>query len=252
MRITDLLASNGYILYNSALARELGTNEAILIGEFAKEFNYWNSTEQTDDGWFFSTIENVEYSTGLTGRQQRPAIEHLVELGLIETENRGIPCRRYFRINENNILHLVEYRSDKMSKQGATKGSRNNSKNNSNKNNSIYKRPTLDEVNQYIKEKGLSVDASKFFDYFEAGDWIDSQGKRVRNWKQKLLTWDRKDDTRARSNSQGEWNRTDNNSGQTTSYDRRNRNGNSDPESIRKSVEAIESAFKVEIDYSAL
>ena len=52
-----------------------------------------------------------------------------------------------------------------------------------------YKRPSLEEIQDYIKEKGLRVDGKKFFDYFETGNWIDSKGNKVKNWKQKLLTW---------------------------------------------------------------
>lgn len=50
--------------------------------------------------------------------------------------------------------------------------------------------PTLREIEDYIKEKQLNVDANKFFTYFEAGNWIDSKGNKVKNWKQKLITWD--------------------------------------------------------------
>lgn len=49
---------------------------------------------------------------------------------------------------------------------------------------------TLEKIAEYIKDKNLSVDANKFFEYFEAGNWIDSKGNKVKNWKQKLLTWD--------------------------------------------------------------
>lgn len=49
--------------------------------------------------------------------------------------------------------------------------------------------PTLDEVKSYIAEKQLSVSAEQFFNYFEQGNWIDSKGNKVKNWKQKLLTW---------------------------------------------------------------
>ncbi|MDO4982164.1 MAG: phage replisome organizer N-terminal domain-containing protein [Eubacteriales bacterium] len=51
--------------------------------------------------------------------------------------------------------------------------------------------PTLEEVTQYISEKKLSVDPQSFIDYFEAADWHDSIGQPVRNWKQKLLTWNK-------------------------------------------------------------
>ena len=41
----------------------------------------------------------------------------------------------------------------------------------------------------YIKEKKLNINAKEFLDYFEAGNWIDSKGNKVKNWKQKILTW---------------------------------------------------------------
>jgi len=50
-------------------------------------------------------------------------------------------------------------------------------------------RPSIEDIEAYIKEKGLGVDAKRFFDYFDASEWIDSMGKPVRNWKQKLITW---------------------------------------------------------------
>ena len=30
----------------------------------------------------------------------------------------------------------------------------------------------------------------KFFNYFDVGNWIDSNGNKVKNWKQKLITWE--------------------------------------------------------------
>ena len=51
--------------------------------------------------------------------------------------------------------------------------------------------PTPAEVQAYIKEKNLHVDAKVFFDYFTEGGWVDSRGNKVLNWKQKLLTWNR-------------------------------------------------------------
>lgn len=56
--------------------------------------------------------------------------------------------------------------------------------------------PTLEEVKAYAKTAGLNVDCDYFYKYFTTPNangetWIDSQGNKVRNWKQKLLTWSR-------------------------------------------------------------
>lgn len=52
--------------------------------------------------------------------------------------------------------------------------------------------PTLQEVEAYCRERGNSVDAKRFFDYYEVGGWKDKSGEPVRNWKQKLITWEKK------------------------------------------------------------
>ena len=54
--------------------------------------------------------------------------------------------------------------------------------------------PTLEDVRAYCKERNSSVDPLKFFEYYTAGNWKDSKGNPVRNWKQKLITWERRDE----------------------------------------------------------
>lgn len=48
--------------------------------------------------------------------------------------------------------------------------------------------PTIDEIKQYFKENGYKEEtAIKMFNSYSVADWIDSQGKPVRNWKQKAI-----------------------------------------------------------------
>lgn len=48
--------------------------------------------------------------------------------------------------------------------------------------------PTPEEVRQYFSDKGYSEEAAnKAYDYYSAGNWKDSKGKRVKNWKQKMI-----------------------------------------------------------------
>lgn len=57
--------------------------------------------------------------------------------------------------------------------------------------------PTFEEVAAYCVERKNCVDPKKFFDYYTAGNWKDSRGDPVKNWKQKLITWERRDDGRS-------------------------------------------------------
>lgn len=66
---------------------------------------------------------------------------------------------------------------------------KNRTENNKNKKENTFVPPTLDEVKSYVNEKGLNVDAEQFYNYFTEGKWVDSKGNKVKNWKQKILTW---------------------------------------------------------------
>lgn len=54
-----------------------------------------------------------------------------------------------------------------------------------------FKKPTLKEIEEYCKERNKGVDAKKFFDYYEVSNWTDSKGNKVKNWKQKVITWEK-------------------------------------------------------------
>lgn len=49
--------------------------------------------------------------------------------------------------------------------------------------------PTIQEVDQYSKEKCQSVNPQTFFNYYTEGEWKDGNGKQVKNWKLKMQTW---------------------------------------------------------------
>ena len=50
--------------------------------------------------------------------------------------------------------------------------------------------PTLEEIQAYCIERKNNVDAKKFYDYFNASEWHDSKGNKVKSWKQKIITWE--------------------------------------------------------------
>ena len=53
--------------------------------------------------------------------------------------------------------------------------------------------PTRDEVREYAESRNSPVDPDRFFDFYTADPdraWIDSNGKPVKNWRQKFITWE--------------------------------------------------------------
>ena len=57
--------------------------------------------------------------------------------------------------------------------------------------------PTLQEVQSYCQERNNNVDPKTFFDYYSSNEWKDSKGNQVKNWKQKLITWENHDNKQA-------------------------------------------------------
>lgn len=52
-----------------------------------------------------------------------------------------------------------------------------------------FEPPSIEEVRQYIESKGYSVDAQRFVDYYEARGWELSKGRKIKDWKACVRTW---------------------------------------------------------------
>ena len=63
--------------------------------------------------------------------------------------------------------------------------------------------PTVEEVAAYCLERNNNVDAKKFVEYYEAGNWKDAKGKPVKNWKQKVITWEKYAGSKISNNKSG-------------------------------------------------
>ena len=52
--------------------------------------------------------------------------------------------------------------------------------------------PTLAEIEEFVKSrKRCPIAPIEFFEHYEFGNWEDKDGKQIKNWKQKLITWER-------------------------------------------------------------
>lgn len=136
------------------------------------------------DGWNF-TIKSIATQQRDGYDAVKSGIAELKQHGYIIYEKHSDGTGTYTLIDEPkvenpHVENPIMGKSTPIKKEQLTK--KNNGKE--------FTPPSLEDISQYIQEKKLSVSAKKFFDYFEAGNWIDAKGNKVRNWKQKLLTWD--------------------------------------------------------------
>lgn len=112
MGIIQLLASNGFITVNKHLARTLGLDEAVIFGELCSKYDYRETRGELDEnGFFYCTVEDLEENTALSDHKQRKAINNLVKIGLVEQVTKGLPRKRFFKINENAVLKIFDIQS---------------------------------------------------------------------------------------------------------------------------------------------
>lgn len=109
--------NDAYVSCNKKIARKLDLNCSVLIGELISEYHYWYVKNQlTPDGFFYSTVENIQEQTTLSDYQQRASIEKLKSVGILDVCLKGLPATRHFRINCDAFIAFIsddaEYHAD--------------------------------------------------------------------------------------------------------------------------------------------
>ena len=78
--LMSILSNDGYIILNKYVMKVLGLHEAVLLGELCSEYIYWYREQKLQEGYFFSTRENIEKETTLSPHQQRQALKKLMDI----------------------------------------------------------------------------------------------------------------------------------------------------------------------------
>lgn len=101
-----------------------------------------------------------------------------------QRQDSGRTINKNERMKElNNVISIVGENKPKQKKEKKEK---------------TFTPPTLEEIKQYCIERNNGVDPQRFYDYYNAGDWKDSKGKPLKNWKQKMIAvWEEKEKGRS-------------------------------------------------------
>lgn len=106
-----VLNPDNTISFNRPLAHAIGLSETILYGALVAKWYYYSERDMLDeDGWFYSTVPDLQESTSLSEKQQKRCIKTLIDLELIKCETRGMPARRSFYLIDDyeKIVDLIE------------------------------------------------------------------------------------------------------------------------------------------------
>lgn len=52
-----------------------------------------------------------------------------------------------------------------------------------------FVKPTIEEIRAFIAEKNLTIDAEKFYYYYEAQGWYCSKGNKMKSWQAACFNW---------------------------------------------------------------
>lgn len=119
----QLIASSSFLTVNMAIAKQVGNDAAILLAELASSQVYFENNGMLTDGMFFETVELIEDRTNLTKYQQAKAVRVLEESGILRTKLKGIPAKRYFFVDGEKIIDLVDHKKSKNLTTGSQKTS---------------------------------------------------------------------------------------------------------------------------------
>ena len=102
--VFELLNHDNTISVNRRLAHALGLSEAVIYAALLAKHAWYEQHGKLSDGWFYSTVDDMEESTSLTKCQQSRCVKRLVSAGLIRCAAKGLPARRFFCIVDDPQL----------------------------------------------------------------------------------------------------------------------------------------------------
>lgn len=203
MSILRLIANDNFIVVNKSLIHIFGLEETLILGELVSEYEYWRSRGELEGGWFYSTVENIEKNTSLSKHKQKKALENLQQAGVICYQRKGMPAKRYIKINEdvleevllgkkvknltsssqkvaNKKSKFLTSRSEKIRHQEVKEFDRNNNKENNNKNNKKERKKERKNFSQQVesnKKENLDFEKNQVSDSAVNGKKISDSKK---------------------------------------------------------------------------
>lgn len=129
MNVIKLVASSCFLTVNVMIAQEVGLDAAVILGELASTQVYWEEHGEVDEnGMFYETAEQIEKKTTLTPYKQAKAIKALEDKGLVKTKMKGVPAKKYFFVDGEELGRLLESKFPKNLKTSIQKTLKQDSK----------------------------------------------------------------------------------------------------------------------------
>lgn len=187
MDIIDILAGDGYIIFNKEFAKRYGLEASVLLGAmcgYQKGFR---------NEYFYREQSKILEDTTLTAYALRSSIKILQGLGIIEYEKRGMPAKYYYKVNVENLERIIDFRKSRVNENA---NSRDCETVNScvNENDSTYKNNDKNEDKNNKKENIKEKEPKLTFGEYKQVKLTDDEYQKLNNdygliMAEKLITY---------------------------------------------------------------
>lgn len=159
----------------------LGTN--IKLDKLISIFN--GKLELIDNGKKIFIRKFVTFQYGDLNPQNRVHASVLREL-----KKEGVDLRGLISPLQTLSHRVKDKDKDKAKDKDKDKEKANTNNNKQSINNIKFIMPTLEDVSAYIQKRKSSVNAQKFFDYYQTRGWILKGGQKMKDWQSAVRTWE--------------------------------------------------------------
>ena len=180
---------------------DLNANSKLLYGEISALSNKYGYCVATNE--YFSNLYSVSTRT-ITDWIKQLEVKHYVRT---EIETKRYEDGTIKKVRKTYINHIEKEQQDHIEDLPQDHIEENFSYNNtSNINNinkkeiykeKVFKKPTLEEVESYCKERNNGIDAEYFIDYYTKIGWVYGKNRiPIKDWKSCIRTWERNNKTK--------------------------------------------------------
>ena len=103
-----MIGSTAFLMANKEIIRLTDIETAILYSDLAGAQDYWSERNESQDGYFYRTQNEIELNTTLSAKVQLRCLRVLEGKGLIKTKLKGLPAKKYFCIDSECIYRLSQ------------------------------------------------------------------------------------------------------------------------------------------------
>lgn len=149
--------------------------------------------QNNESNWCYMSKDTMANDLDLSKQAVLNIITKLVEKELIVKN----PATKHLKVSVSFLEFLNDYKKFtngietllERSKNFTETGKKTLPNNNINNKNTFI-RPTAEQINEYSKEIGFTLDGSQFIDHYEARGWLIGKNP-MKDWKAAVRTWKR-------------------------------------------------------------